>query len=80
MLIMTQTKEAVNLDNVETVYAWPDSMRDSKGYYVFARGVSGEKIRLGWYESKERAEEVLTEIVETQEEETRSRAYKMPHK
>lgn len=80
MLIVTQTKEVVNFDNVETVYAWPDSMRDSEGYYVFARGASGEKMKLGWYESKERAEEVLTEIVEKQEEETRSRAYKMPNK
>lgn len=78
MLIVTKGKGIVNFDKTEEIYVWPDASASSGGFNIIARGISGEKMKIGWYKSEERAEEVLLEIVEACRTIPQTIAYKMP--
>lgn len=80
MLVETQGGGAVvNIDNVEMIFTEDVSKECGEaGQFVFARGASGKNMMLGWYKDAKRAREVMQEIVEKIEENTRERTYKMP--
>ncbi len=78
MLIVTQAGKIVNLDRVERVSVESDCVAKSGDYKVVALGGSGKYTTMGWYRTKERAEDVVKEIVENYETPFQVKAYKMP--
>ena len=66
MTILTQNKEIINYNNIMGIHVVVESEKNAK---IKAVGINKYFAILGEYKTKERAEEVLEEIVEQYEHE-----------
>ena len=66
MIIVSQNKRLLNYDNVVDIYK---TFRNEKNVCIEATTVNDEYLDLGEYDTEERADEVLDEIVEQYEHE-----------
>lgn len=63
MIIVSQDKnKIINLDNVINI-EYADYTNISRGHEIYCNGVVKNAIKLGVYKTKERAKEVLQEII-----------------
>lgn len=67
MIIVSQDKnKIINLDNVINI-EYADYTNISRGHEIYCNGVVKNAIKLGVYKTKERAKEILQEIIKKYE-------------